>query len=51
MHLASKTNRDFASVLEAISSNRVKCRASLISRGGPIFNVGSGIRPYKASKD
>jgi len=51
MYLASKTNRDFASVLEAISSDGVKYRASVISRGGPAFNAGSGTRLRKALKD
>ena len=51
IYLASKTNRDFASVLEAISSNRVKYCTSLISKGGSVFNIGSSMYPCKASKD
>jgi len=44
IHLASKTNRDFALVLEAISN-------LLISREGPAFNIDSNTSLYKALKD
>jgi hypothetical protein len=38
LHLASKTNRDFASVLEAISGNSVALNPAVIIKGAQIMH-------------